>query len=182
MKGISKVVIFILFAFAVISCSLAGKLIDSGPDMARATELWPDVPRMDGLSSSDVEPPLAIKLVMRTVLNNLWRLNKDGEDKTPASGDWIVFTRNGPPNKVQNFYTNERMTSFGNWEASKNSTCIDGKDKGIDGVLCVFQKIADRKQIGLAIIAGQDEKSGQTTVFYLRLEQDSETTNSNSSH
>ena len=181
MKSTTTAVVFIIFVFAVISCNLAGKLIDTGTDMPRASELWSDVPRMDGLSPSDIEPPLAIKLIMRTVLNNLWRLNKEGEDKTPVSGDWIAFTHSGPPSDVQNFYTNDRMTSFGNWEESKKSTCVDGKDKGIDGVLCVFQKVADKKQIGLAIIAGQDEKTKQTTVFFLRLEQDADNTNSNSS-
>jgi hypothetical protein len=181
MNRITTVAAFCIFAFALVSCNLAGKLIDTGPDMARASELWSDVPRMDGLSPSDVEPPLAIKLIMRTVLNNLWRLNKEGEDKTPVSGDWITFTHNGPPADVKSFYTNERMSGFGNWEASKESTCVDGKDKGIDGVLCVFQKIADKKQIGLAIVAGQDEKTKQTTVFYLRLEQDVDNASTDSS-
>jgi hypothetical protein len=73
------------------------------------------------------------------------------------------------------------MSGFGNWEASKESPCVDGKDKGIDGVLCVFQKIADKKQIGLAIVAGQDEKTKQTTVFYLRLEQDVDNASTDSS-
>jgi hypothetical protein len=181
MKSTATAIAFVILLFAIISCNLAGKLINTGQDMPRASELWSDVPRMDGLSPSDVEPPLAIKLIMRTVLNNLWRLNKEGEDKTPVNGDWITFTHNGPPADIKNFHTSERMTSFGNWEASKESTCIDGKDKGIDGVLCVFQKIADKKQIGLAIVAGQDEKTKQTTVFYLRLEQDAESASANSS-
>jgi hypothetical protein len=181
MNRITTVAVFSIFAFAVVSCNLAGKLIDPGKDVPRASELWSDVPRMDGLEPSDIEPPLAIKLIMRAVLNNLWRLNKEGEDKTPVNGDWITFAHNGPPSDVKNYYTNERMTSFGNWEASKESTCVDGKDKGIDGVLCVFQKTADKKQIGLAIVAGQDAKTKQTTVFYLRLEQDAESAAANSS-
>jgi len=181
MKSINGAIVLVIFVFAAISCNLAGKLIDTGTDMPKASELWDDVPRMDGLSPSDIEPPLAIKLIMRTVLNNLWRMNKEGEDKTPVSGDWIAFTHNGPPEDVRNFYTNDRMTSFGNWEPSKQSTCVDGKDKGVDGVLCVFQKVADKKQIGLAIIAGEDEKTKQTTVFYLRLEQAGDNADSNTS-
>jgi len=178
MNRTTMVVVFCVFAFLVISCSLAGKLIDTGPEMTRTSELWSDVPRMDGLSPSEMELPPTIKLLMRTALNNLWRLNKEGEDKTPATGDWIVFTLNGPPTDVKNFYTNERMTSFGQWEASKQSTCLDGKDKGIDGILCVFQKAANKKQIGLAIIAVQDDKTKQTGVFYLRIEKDVENANS----
>src|SRR5262249_31863480 len=127
-------------------------------------------PRMDGLSPSDLEMPFMVKLFMRTMLNNLYRLNKEGEDKTPVEGDWIVFSSSKPPAEVESFYTNERMTTFGNWEPSKNSTCFDGKDKGYPGVVCVFEKVADGKQIELLILAGQDEEKKQTNVFYLRLE------------
>ena len=153
MKNATAAILFSVLFFTVVSCGLMDRFTGGGPDMTRASELWSDVPRMDGLAHSDMELPLTIKLIMRTVLNNLWRLNKENEDKTPVNGDWIVFTLNGGPTEVQNFYTNARMTSFGNWEATKESTCLDGKDKGIDGVLCVFEKVANKKDIMLAIIA-----------------------------
>lgn len=170
MKSISSGTSVILLILVVMSCNLAEKFVPGGTDMKRTAELWSDVPRMDGLAHSDMELPVAIKIVIRTALNNLWRLNKEGEDKTPATGDWIVFTYDGKLADVQNFYTNARMTSFGNWEASKESTCLDGKSNGIDGVLCMFEKTADRKQIGLAIIAMQDDKAKKTNVFFLRIE------------
>jgi len=125
---------------------------------------------MDHFAPSDMEMPLPIKIVVRTVLNNMWRLNKEGEDRTPATGDWIVFTTTDAPADVQNFYTNARMTSFGQWQASDKQTCVDVKDKGLNGTLCVYQKIVDKKVVGLAIIAGQDEKTKQTNVFFLRVE------------
>lgn len=174
MNRITKIGVFCIFAFAVMSCSLVGKLIDDGTDMTRANELWSDVPRMDGLAPSEMELPPTMKFIMRTVLDNLWRLNKEGEDKTPVKGDWIVFMMNGAPPDVRNFYTNERMTSFGKWEAAKESTCFDGKDKGFDGALCVFQKFSDRKEIELAIVAAQDPKTKQTNVFFLRLERETD--------
>jgi hypothetical protein len=181
MNKIPTAIIFAILALAVMSCGLFDKLAGGGPDLQKTDELWSDVPRMDGLSPSDMELPLAIKVLMRTVLNNLWRVNKEGEDKTPVSGDWIVFTTSGTPADVQSFYTNERMASFGNWELGKNSTCLDGKDKGVNGVLCVFQKTADKKQVELAIIAMQDDKTKQTNVFYLRLEKDAESPAGNTS-
>lgn len=170
MKSISSAISVGVLIFVVMSCNLAEKFVPGGTDMNKTAELWSDVPRMDGLAHSDMELPLAMKILIRTALNNLWRLNKEGEDKTPATGDWIVFTSDGKPLDVQNFYTNARMTSFGNWEASKKSTCIDGKDKGIDGVLCVFEKTADKKQIGLAIVAMPDDKTKHTNIFFLRVE------------
>lgn len=170
MKSISSAISVGVLIFLAMSCNLAEKFVPGGTDMNRTAELWTDVPRMDGLAPSDMELPLAMKILIRTALNNLWRLNKEGEDKTPATGDWIVFTSDGKPADVQNFYTNTRMTSFGNWEASKKTTCLDGKDSGIVGVLCLFEKIADNKQIGLAIAAMQDDKTKKTNIFFVRVE------------
>jgi hypothetical protein len=174
MKNVTTAGILSAIFLLVMSCSLIDRFTGGGPQMTRVDELWSDVPRMDGLAHSDLELPLTIKILMRTALNNLWRLNKEGEDKTPVSGDWVVFTSSGSPSDVQSYYTNSRMTSFGNWQASKEKTCLDGKGNGVDGVLCAFEKVADKKDIMLAIIAMTDEKSKQTNVFYLRLEKDAD--------
>jgi len=170
MKKVSVVVVFSILSFAVMSCGLFDKFTGLDKDFNKAPELWSDVPKMDGLAPSDLELPFAVKLFMRTALNNLWRTNKEGEDRTPVQGDWIVFSTAKAPTDVQAFYTNERMTGVGNWEPSKKSTCIDGKDKGIPGVLCIFQKKAESNLIQLMIVAIQDDKTKQTNVFYLRLE------------
>jgi len=165
--GLSLTVVF----FVVLSCGLINRFTTGGVEnLQRAEDLWPDVPRMDGLEHSDLEMPFIVKLFMRTMLNNLYRLNKENEDKTPVEGDWVVFSSSKLPADVQSFYTNERMTSFGQWEASKKSTCFDGSEKGFPGIACVLEKIADGKQIELLILAGQDDKKKQTNVFYLRLE------------
>lgn len=174
MKNLTSGILFVVLLFAVMSCGLIDRFTTRGGSMNRASDLWGDVPRMDGMSPSDLELPLTIKILMRTALNNLWRFSKEGEDKTPVNGDWIVFTSVGTPADVQSFYTNSRMTSFGNWEASKKSTCLDGKGNGIDGVMCVFNKLTDNKEIMLAIIAIKDDESKQTNVFYLRLEKDAD--------
>jgi hypothetical protein len=170
MKKITSSLGVLVLMLAVMSCGLINRFTPVGEGMKRTSELWPDVPKMDTLAPSDMEMPLMIKVVVRTALNNLWRLNKEGEDKTPATGDWIVFTSTGTPSDVETFYTNSRMASVGNWEASKKSTCMDGKDNGFNGVLCVFEKIVDKTQTGLAIIAVQDDKTKQTNVFFLRVE------------
>jgi len=174
MRNVISVIVSGAFLLSVMSCGLVDKFTTGGQQMTKVDELWSDVPRMDSLTHSDLELPLTIKILLRTALNNLWRLNKEGEDKTPVNGDWIVFTSSGSPTDVQGFYTNSRMTSFGNWEASKEKTCLDGKDKGTDGVLCAFEKIADKKDIMLAIIAVKDADSKKTNVFFLRLEKDAD--------
>lgn len=174
--------LIVLLLFVGLSCRLIERISGGDEGLSRAAELWSDVPRMDALEPSEMEMPFAIKVVMRTVLNNLWRLNDKNEDKTPVSGDWIVFTTGKTPADVQAFYTNARMTSFGSWDAVKESKCIEGKESGLDGVLCAFQKISSGKEIMLAVIAVKDDSTKQTNVFFLRLEQDAQPGAANTSN
>jgi hypothetical protein len=174
MKKISSALGIILLTLAVLSCSgLIERFTGTGvDDLSRTGDLWPDAPRIDGLEHSDMEMPLGVKLIVRAALNNLWRLNKEGEDKTHATGDWVAFSTAKTPAEIQSFYTNDRMTSFGSWEASKKSTCVDGSDKGWPGIFCVYTKKANGKDVGLLIVAGADEETKRTNVFYLRVEAD----------
>ena len=89
MKKISSLIGIILLMFAVMSCGLMNRFTTGGVDnLQRTNDLWPDVPKIDGLEHSDLELPMTVKLMMRAALNNLWRLNKEGEDKTPLQGDY----------------------------------------------------------------------------------------------
>jgi len=172
MKKVPLSVLLVILLFVGLSCRLAERFAGGDQNLKRTSELWSDVPRMDGLDPSEMEMPLAIKMIIRTVLNNLWRLNREGEDKTPVSGDWIVFTSAKSPVDVQSFYTNDRMASFGRWEATKKSTCLDGKESGIDGAMCAFEKVENGKAIMLAVIAIKDDSTKQSNIFFLRLTQD----------
>ena len=159
-----------ILLFAITSCRTIKTITGSDTELKKVGTLWSDVPKMEGLTSSESDMPLFVKLLMRTALNNLYRLNKEGEDKTPSTGDWAAFTTTQSPQDVQNFYSNDRMTSFANWDASKNSTCLNGKDQGFNGVACVFHKNANKKDIGLLVVAAQDDQKKQTNVFFVRVE------------
>ena len=147
------------------------KLVSGGSNLTVVSQLWSDVPQMDGLAPSQMDMPLPVKLVMRTVLGNLGRLNKEGEDKTTGNIDWIAFASAKTPDDVKNFYTSARMTAQG-WEASQQSTCLSGSEQGVAqvGVFCVFQKRTGNQETDLLIIAAPDEKTKQTDAFFLRLE------------
>jgi hypothetical protein len=150
-----------------------GNLIGGGQQYTTAGQLWSDVPPMDGLSPSQLtDIPLPIKLILRTVLGNLGRLNPQGQDQTTGNIDWIAFNSTGTPDDVKNFYTSDRMVASG-WDQSDQSTCFSGSDQGAPdvGVICVFGKTKTATQTYLAIIASQDASTKQTTLFYLRLEQ-----------
>ncbi len=162
----------IALSLCVVACSTIVDRIAGGQDMKRVNELWTDVPKMDGLNASDLEMPAATKLILRTILGNLGRLNKEGEPQQTGSIDWLAYTTTKTPDEVSAFYTNDKMAAFGNWDTSKESTCISGKDKGVGGVFCVFQKKMNGRQAGLVIVAAEDEKTKQTNLFFVRIEGD----------
>jgi len=170
MNKLSALTALVVLCIIGISCSSITERFTGADKLNRAETFWSDVPPMSGFEMSEIELPWATKLLMRTALNNLWRFNKEGEDKTPVEGDWTAFVGSGSPADVQNFYNKERMASFGKWETDKDSTCIGGKEHGVEnGIMCIYKKTENGKQILLAIFAGQDEDKKRTTIFYLRL-------------
>jgi hypothetical protein len=178
MSKISPILLLVVLLLSATSCSRIINKFTEDKNLTKVGDLWPDVPKMDGLASSEADLPIYIHVLLRTALNNLYRLDKEGEDKTPSKGDWAVFTTPKSADDVKNFYSNERMTSFGKWDASQKSTCLDGKQYGFSGVACVFGKTVNNRGNGLLIVASQDEKKKETTVFFVRVETD-ETPNAN---
>jgi len=172
MRKCFLVVLIAALAVGVSSCRVINTLTGNDQNLTKVGDLWSDVPRMDGLASSEAELPIYVKLLMRTALNNLYRLDNQNTGRTPSTGDWAVFTTSKTPQDVQNFYTNERMTSFGKWDASKNSTCLNGNEHHFSGVACVFSKVVNKRGIGLLIVSAQDEQKKQTNIFFVRVETD----------
>lgn len=165
---------------ASLACGLVDTALNAGLNaatggnsgMTAVTQLWNDVPRMDGMTPSTADIPAPLKLVMRTVIGNLGLLNAQGEDRTTGNIDWVAFTTNKTPNDVQNYYTTARMAS-GGWKATDQGACFNGGEKGIAtiGLVCPFMKQQGGKETGLAIIAVQDNQTSPTSVFFLRLEE-----------
>jgi hypothetical protein len=175
MRTFLTLILFGALLLASPSCRMVKTLTGADQNLKKVGDLWSDVPKMDGLTSSEEGMPIYVKLLMRTALNNLYRLNKKNEDRTPGTGDWAVFSSSKSPQEVQSFYTNDRMTTFGKWDASKNSTCLNGSEYHFSGVACVFAKSENKRGIGLLIVAAQDEQKKQTNVFFVRVETDETT-------
>jgi len=171
MHKLLAVVLFGCLALTSTSCRIIDTLTGKDVNLKRVGDLWSDVPRMDGLATSDAEMPMFVKVLMRTALNNLYRLNKKGEDRTPSTGDWAVFSTTKSPDDVRNFYSNDRMTSFGHWDANQNSSCVNGGDR-FSGVGCVYKKTSGTHGTGLLIVAAQDQQKKQTNIFFVRVETD----------
>ena len=158
-------------ALLVVGCGVLNPLTGGDQGMRTVSQLWSDVPQMDGLTPSQMDMPLPIKLMARTIIGNLGRLNKEGQDRTTGTIDWLVFTSSKPVSDVADFYTSDRMASSG-WDRTKESPCISGGVQGIPqvGLLCAFAKQQGGTQTQLAIIVTQDDKSKETNIFFLRLE------------
>jgi len=163
-----------LVVLASLACGLLNNAVNQavggGENYQTVSSLWSDVPPMDGFQPSQMDLPLPVKLLMRTVLGNLGRLNPKGQDQTTGNIDWIVFTTTKSPTDVQNFYTNARMMAKGWDDAGQDSSCVSGDNSSTAqvGVVCAFQK--QKENLQLAIIVTEDASTKQTDVFFLRLQ------------
>jgi hypothetical protein len=171
-----RISLFLVLALpAMLACGLTNTVSDAvtgGDQFNPAADLWSDVPRMDGLSPSEIDDlPLPVKLLMRTILGNLGRFNQEGEDQTTGNIDWIAFELNGTPDDIRNFYTPELMAANG-WEVESGEACAGASASGLQGTgtFCSFTKKEGGMQKLVGIIATQEEAGKPTTVFYLRLE------------
>jgi hypothetical protein len=181
MKTITKALVFVVLILAVLSCSMVGKLaekqLDKGLTTQKADSLWSDVPRMDGLNDSPTEDlPLTIKLALHGFVN--LALNSDKNSKN-ISTDWILYKYKGTTADVRNFYTPEMMKSSGNWSLPEGmkTPCLNGNDKGLDGDVCLYQKMENGRQQGLIIISlASQDKDVPVFVYFLRAEGDADAT------
>lgn len=153
-----------LVALASLACSLTGLLPGGETGVRTSNELWSDVPKMDGLGASDMELPFVARIFMESMMSAV--LSGDTGD-----GEVAVFSTSQSFADVQAFYTNERLAASG-WAASEQDTCFSGSDQGVQGVglFCVFYKENASTQTGLVILATPGEQAGQTSLFFIRLE------------
>ena len=108
---------------------------------------------------------LAIQALMKTSASS----NEVSLDKF----DWIAYSTPQTIDQVSAYYTKERMTALG-WSATDQPGCNTGADtSGLAGGICVFAKgqaTPNDKGAVLFIVLGQDDKTKQTQVYYVRLE------------
>jgi hypothetical protein len=151
--------VMMLFTLA---CAPINSLLGLNESSGTVSELWSDVPPLEGATKADLEMPLAFQLMIRAM--------------TQGGVDYIAFTTTKTPDEVKNFYTVELMQANG-WkvvdlegnETNQQSCVGDQADAGSAGAVCLFGKQEGEKQILLAIVVAQNEQAQQTDVFYARL-------------
>lgn len=145
--------------------AVVNKAIGGNSDMRAVSQLWDDVPAMDGMGAAQqVEMPVWLKALTGPILDGMMKGLNDGQ--SAGHWDWTAFTLSGKtPDDVQAFYTPERMANTG-WKQSE-SGCIPMADQG---TLCTFTKEDQGKTTGLVIIAASDDQKKETSIFFLRAE------------
>ncbi|QLQ06621.1 MAG: hypothetical protein HZY76_11620 [Anaerolineae bacterium] len=141
--------------------AVVNKAIGGNSDMRAVSQLWDDVPAMDGMGAAQqVEMPVWLKALTGPILDGMMKGLNDGQ--SAGHWDWTAFTLSGKtPDDVQAFYTPERMANTG-WKQSE-SGCIPMADQG---TLCTFTKEDQGKTTGLVIIAASDDQKKETSIFF----------------
>ena len=148
--------ILLVFTMAMtMGCNMIGSLFGGGSSGNR--ELWPDVPKMEGMNAADLGLSLAAKLAIQAAFQ--------------GAIDYVAFNTDKTAADVQAFYTAEKMTEAG-WQSDSNMGCIGDEQGGAAGLglLCFFAKDTDGKQEALAIVAATDDATKKTQVFFVRVD------------
>ena len=164
----TKMIAFGLAAMLTLSGCGAAEALLGGSKGGTVTKLWADVPPLDGATQSDIGMPLAAKLILQGVM----KASANSEGDKLDSFDFIAFTTSKTPEEVQKFYANEKMVSAG-WNGKDQPGCTGGtSDAGLGGAICIFGKGEGPGKGGAALfmMIGQDEKTKQTNIFYVRVE------------
>jgi hypothetical protein len=160
MNMTNRKLIAVLLAATMLFTMACGALntvtnLATGGGAGTVSELWKDVPPMDGATKADLQLPVFASLLMRTMAQ--------------GKADFIAYTTEKTADDVSKFYTADLMKSNG-WEAS-DSACNTAKDdKGNGFTMCTFTKKADGKEEVLALIAVPDEATKKTSIFYVRID------------
>jgi hypothetical protein len=144
------------------ACGIAESLMGNRSG-GTVSNLWPDVPSVDGATKAEITMPLAFRLMLQGAFK--------------GGIDYIAYTTSKTPDDVRGFYTVERMQANG-WKAADMSgsaqdqlSCVgDTSDGASAGALCLFAKQDGQQKPLLAIVVAQNEQTKQTEVFYARID------------
>jgi hypothetical protein len=147
---------------ASLACGLANGLLGNTASSGTVTDLWPDVPRMDGLTRTNLQIPLGMNLGIQAYLK--------AASQNQMSVDYIAFVSNKNPAAVSAYYTADRMTAAG-WNSKDAPGCVnDTNAASSGGALCIFgKKASDNSGVMLAVITAVDPNTKQTQVYFARI-------------
>jgi hypothetical protein len=152
---VSAALLALALIFGVaISCKLSERLAGD-KNAGTVSQLWPDVPPLAGATKADLEIPLGVRLMIRTMAQ--------------GKVNFISFHTDKTAQEVKDFYSKDRMKAAG-WMANDKGCTGDTEDTKNHGAMCLFSRKDQGKEEILAIIVAQDEKLPETNIFYARID------------
>ena len=154
MRASASLLALALIFGVAISCRLSERLAGD-KNAGTVSQLWPDVPPLEGATKADLEIPLGVRLMIRTMAQ--------------GKVNFISFRTSKTAQEVKDFYSNDRMKAAG-WLANDKGCVGDTEDTKNHGAMCLFSRKDKGKEEALAIIVAQDEKLPETNIFYARVD------------
>ena len=161
--------IFIMIGVLVLSslaCSLSGLVSGvAGSSAGTVSDLWPDVPKMNGMNALKEDVPLEVRLMVQTFF-------------AAASGNqgtvnFIAYNTDQTPAEVVAYYSNERMKTAG-WDSTEQTGCIADTSSATpsgQGAICLFGKTnSDNSGTLLAVVPSVDSTTKKTDIFFARID------------
>jgi hypothetical protein len=162
-KILLAICVVVVLSMACALTSGLGGLVGGTPAQS-VSEIWSDVPLMDGMTKVNTDLPLPAKLAIQAFI------------KTASQGegglDFIAYTTSKTTEDVVSYYTVEKMQAAG-WDMQDQTGCTGSSEisTSVPGAFCFFGKQAsESNQTFLSIFVTPDSKSGQTQVFFIRVE------------
>ncbi len=163
--------------FGLLGCGIIDQVLNNavggaigGAKGNTVSNLWSDVPPIQGAQKLSLDLPLTAQLMIQALI----KTSASSQGGNIDSFDWIAFSTSQTPQQVAAFYTSQRMQAAG-WKLDKDQPgCVSGSDtSGIGGAFCAFAKgkgTTSEKGAILFIVPVQDDQTKQTQVYYVRLE------------
>src|SRR5215213_5854448 len=154
MRAPASLLALALIIGVAFSCKLSERLAGD-KNAGIVSQLWADVPPVQGATKADLEIPLGVRLLIRGM--------------SQGKVNFISFRTDRSAQEVKDFYSNERMKAAG-WTANDKGCTGDTDDTKNHGAVCLFSRKDGSKEEGLAIFVAQDEKLPETNIFYARID------------
>ncbi len=158
-----KTLMIVVAMFSLMGCGMLNSLLGTSSSSGTVASLWSDVPPLQSATKTNLEMPLAFRLMIQATFR--------------GGIDYIAYTTSQTPDEVRNFYSAERMKSDG-WQTADlggnqggEQSCVgDQQGAGSSGELCLFAKQDGNKEVLLAIVVAEDAQTKNADVFYARID------------
>ncbi len=171
MRQIWRVFSFAFIALSMMGCaltSIGSNLLGSGKP-ATVSQMWSDVPVMDGMTQESIDIPLPVTLLIQGYFS--------AASENQGKVDFIAYNTTKTPQDASAFYSLDKMQAAG-WNLADEPGCssdLSGADSSVtsvvNGFACFFGKDdSSDQQSFLAIIGTQDAQNGKMEVFFARVQ------------